>query len=286
MLYELKRFVFSQVPLASTIVRKVLKKNRYHIDAQHGIRVFSSWQKIFQNAAIDLKSKTVLELGTGDSNGLGYCFLAAGCEKFIFTDKYKRRADSNIQLTRDLADMKTIAEHFGVTFEYEVKNNELHITHPKTEFLYQDAVSLDKVASNSVDMVISNTVLEYVPPRLIDKSAEEMYRVLKPGGIMCHQIDFRDVSDFNNHFQMLRYGNFVWDHILTKEGKGYINRWRYGDYKKLWERHNFQIIAQDTSMFKLSAQPKPLVHRDFSTRFEGEDFSILSCLFVVKKNLS
>lgn len=65
-----------------------------------------------------------------------------------------------------------------------------------------DIVTLETVPSNSVDIVYSIAVLAYVADVL--RAIEASWRVLKPGGIMCHQIPFYftskpDLADIISH---------------------------------------------------------------------------------------
>lgn len=52
--------------------------------------------------------------------------------------------------------------------------------------------TLTGLESNSVDVVTSSLVLEHVPQASISRIYREMYRILRPGGIMSHSIDMSD----------------------------------------------------------------------------------------------
>jgi SAM-dependent methyltransferase len=55
---------------------------------------------------------------------------------------------------------------------------------------------LASIRANSFDFVLSNAVLEHVSD--IERSAAELARVTSPGGIHCHQVDFRDHRAFDH----------------------------------------------------------------------------------------
>ena len=75
-----------------------------------------------------------------------------------------------------------------------------------------------------MDVVLSNSVLEHVQdlPALF----AELARILAPGGVMLHRVDYRD-HFFKYPFHFLLYPRWVWNWFLNP---GDLPRWRYDDH--------------------------------------------------------
>ena len=71
--------------------------------------------------------------------------------------------------------------------------------------LPEPAEALAGIADQSVDLVLSNAVLEHV--RDLTKVAREMARITRPGGVQAHQVDCRHHRDFSRPL----------DHLLIPE---------------------------------------------------------------------
>jgi SAM-dependent methyltransferase len=71
-----------------------------------------------------------------------------------------------------------------------------------------DGISLGRVTPNSVDMICSHAVLEYVSD--VEKMYALFHRWLKPGGLVSHQIDFSChtlARQWNGHWA---HPQFIW----------------------------------------------------------------------------
>lgn len=100
-----------------------------------------------------------------------------------------------------------------------------------------DVTKLETVPSNSVDILYSIAVLAYEPDVL--KALEECWRVLKPGGIMCHQSalalmanpDFNEILRFTkgaHTFNMKQnYLDDFWLATKDREAEKYFRGFPY-----------------------------------------------------------
>lgn len=84
--------------------------------------------------------------------------------------------------------------------------------------------TLKEVAAGSVHIVLSHSVLEHV--RDPSSTLAELDRVLAPGGIMLHAVDYRD-HFFKYPFHFLLFSRRVWERWLDP---GDLPRWRLGDH--------------------------------------------------------
>ncbi len=98
-----------------------------------------------------------------------------------------------------------------------------------------DARRLD-MGNETVSVITSNNTFEHVYPPILEKILAEMWRVLKPGGMMSH---FIDMSDHFAHmdpsitiYNYLQYGERAWaviDNSIQPQ-----NRWRLPQYRTLY----------------------------------------------------
>ncbi len=110
------------------------------------------------------------------------------------------------------------------------------------------------LTSESVDLLVSHSVLEHVREDHVAGLLDEAFRVLRPGGAMLHWIDLRD------HFRITGLGlgvNGDWLEALqftTPEYEAmfcnrpvYINRLRSTQWRSLMERAGFEVaVWQET----------------------------------------
>lgn len=139
----------------------------------------------------------------------------------------------------------------------------------------------------SVDVVFSNSVLEHVPPRVIEDCLREAYRILKPGGIVLHSVNCGDhYAYFDRTIHQLHYLKYSdrawkkWDNAFL-----YQNRLRAVDFVRMTERAGFTIEV-DTSR----AKPERLRQLDAMTidpslaaRYTREELAVTSIDFVGRK---
>lgn len=96
------------------------------------------------------------------------------------------------------------------------------------------------LAESSVDMIYSQAVLEHVDD--LPFTYQALYRWLKPGGFMSHQIDFKChgcADKWNGHWS---YSDFMWK--LTRGNRPYlINRKPHSTHIRLLTKYNFKIIC-------------------------------------------
>jgi SAM-dependent methyltransferase len=115
------------------------------------------------------------------------------------------------------------------------------------------------LADESLDLVTSNSVLEHVRNSLVPELLRDLFRTLRPGGVMVHAIDLRD------HMRILDYIHVRgdWLHSLqytTREYEAmfshqpvYINRLRSCQWRAAIESVGFEVVAWNPTSLPLSA---------------------------------
>lgn len=211
-----------------------------------------------QNSA--LMGVTSLELGTGWYPVVPICLYLAGAKQVTTID---------LSRLMHLEALQATVKHFQKWLENgKLKHLELFFLPERMAQISQlkvdqldmeslllalnldyrvgDARQLDD-ENDQFDLVHSNNVFEHVYPQVLKEILVEFKRVLKPAGLMSH---FIDMSDHFAHldqsitiYNFLRYSESAWKRIDNSVQPQ--NRWRLGDYEKLYRQLNFEIIVRE-----------------------------------------
>jgi SAM-dependent methyltransferase len=130
-----------------------------------------------------------------------------------------------------------------------------------------DATRVD-IGPNELDVVFSNSVLEHVPPLVIDELYAEGMRILRPGGVMFHSVNCGDhyayVDRNINQLNYLGYSDSEWQH--WNNAFLYQNRMRAHEFVERAAAAGFEIVldtgqARDERLQELAAMK---VHAQFA----------------------
>lgn len=141
-------------------------------------------------------------------------------------------------------------------------------------------------AQNSFDCIFSNSVLEHVPPQVIDAMYVEAMRILDADGVMFHSVNCGDhyayVDRRIHQLHYLRYSDAQWSR--WNNAFLYQNRMRAHEFVERAEAQGFGILlntakANETRLQQLTATP---VHAQFST-IPAERLCITSVDFIARK---
>jgi SAM-dependent methyltransferase len=143
--------------------------------------VFEDYVRYGQLEA-DLEGRRILELGPGDNYGVALRFLARGAERVVCVDRFASR--------RDDAQQSRI---------YEALHQRLGEA-DRRRLQTIEGVAVEEVGERldpaSFDVIVSRAVLEHLYD--LDAAFAAMDRVLAPGGLMLHKVDFRDHGMFTD----------------------------------------------------------------------------------------
>ena len=197
---------------------------------------------------------TVVELGPGDSIGIGLMALLTGAERYYALDAVRHASnkanlwvfDELIELLMSQAPIPYLGEFTEILPELaDYRFPRTILSEPRLaralaserlkrlrNFLAGDLTvgpicylapmgRTNEIPGNSVDLIISQAVMEHVDR--LEELYAECFRCLKPGGFMSHQIDLRchdTAAEWNGHW---KYSELIWR--LMRGGRPwFINR--------------------------------------------------------------
>lgn len=163
-------------------------------DAEYGRTYGSNLLNRIREQGIDIRGKDVLELGPGTAFG-AMAYYAAHGARVAVADRWLApwQADYHASYYAALADL----------IEKEDKGLDTGPVRRLVEAggyeggvircLKEPAEALTSCGEESIDVVLSNAVMEHVDD--LDAVFAELFRITRRGGIGIHQIDFRHHSD-------------------------------------------------------------------------------------------
>jgi len=235
---------------------------------------YSVWLRhlilLFENGMV-AHPKVIAELGPGDSLGIGFAALLTGAQEYYAFDVVKHTdLKNNIRILAEIAELiknKTpipdeneFPELKPKLNSYSFPSNIIHNSSKIEEKVkaIRDILSNSKdqhneiklkyivpwygveIIEESVDLIYSQAVMEHIID--IDDAYQTMYKWLKKGGFISHQIDFRAHEThkiWNGHW---KYSDRLWKIIM--HGRSYpINRYPYSAHINSLKKVGFTIIS-------------------------------------------
>jgi hypothetical protein len=283
-----------------------------------GAYCYSVWLRhlslIAKHLGRPIHPATVVELGPGDSIGLGIAALLGGAETYIGVDILMHTSTQNnlrvfdeiVALYRQRADVpdddafprmyprlssyrfpEYLFDGDGPRLtETRLAHIRSAVSQPSASFgpvRYIVPWNADSVAPNSVDLIVSQGVLQDMDHTTrrddLSVSIRAMTRWLKRGGVMSHQIDLScpGGAQWNHHWA---YGDLAWS-IVRGNRPYYKNRVSLSEYIKLFEAAGNRCVGVERLV------RDGLSRKATAARFQGlpdEDFSTAAALLVLAKD--
>lgn len=139
----------------------------------------------------------------------------------------------------------------------------------------QRLTALTSVPDASLDLILSNSVLEHVGE--MDALARDLRRILAPGGAMLHLVDYRD------HFFRFPYHHLLWSEETWQRwlNPGDLPRWRIRDHLDAFERTGLRVeVVRASPLADEFAKVRNRIHPHFARYSEPNLAAAFGILFV------
>lgn len=264
--------VFGMVPSLRPWVERHLFNpydfNEAHIE--YSRRKFDEFRTALP-ADVSLAGKTVLELGPGGSVGFGLLALQAGAARYLAIDN----GEHTFVRPRQIRGYRKLVGNDTVLRCFEKRAGRIVYKEEAIQFKNITQASGYPLPDASVDVIYSCAVLEHVHD--LERAFSEMARVLKPGGIMYHEVDLRDHIFSQDSLWFLSIPERVFRALFRHTG-GYVNRERVSRYREFCGRHGIGIVSL-IPVIQFQDQATPVLE----ARYSEEDIQILSFVLVARK---
>lgn len=299
----IKNSIFWILPFHSQIRRIKRKFFPYRVDPRYNdwtIRQGLLQVEMLRRNGVRIKDSITLELGTGWAPFIPIIFFLAGSRKVFLIDK--QRLLNRQTLLSALEQLKRnshlLSKELGIPDDTLIEQLTvpgdwgLERIFDRFNFTYSapsDARSME-LPDESVDIILSRAVFEYIPPPIIEEILTEFRRVLKNDGRMCHIIDNSDhwagydrsISKVN----FLKFEDNVW-RFTSINPLDYLNRLRHYEYVEMLDRSGFKIENDDSKPDEEAISA--LRSMKVCKRYRGvpvEELAIMTSHFVASKKLS
>ncbi|WP_298516056.1 methyltransferase domain-containing protein [uncultured Kordia sp.] len=277
--HKTKSFIFKSLDILPNSLgygiyhqlQKFLNRNSVNFKIKTNGRSFKEALQILEKEGIDLKGKTILELGSGWAPIIPYSFThfanAAQVVTYDINEHYDSKTINKLNTYYKTNYQIEIAAENG---KYALPNNVTY--YPKTN------LADEKTHFNEhIDLVFSRFVLEHIPPEDLLKIHQSFAKKLPKSAYILHMIspsDHRAYDDKSlSYYDFLKYSPEEWKQKHTKFD--YHNRLRLPNYLEIFEKAGYEVVSLgydtcDTNSEKYRKFKELTLHKDFQEYTEEE----------------
>ena len=201
--------------------------------------MFEEVRQWLDKEGVSLEGAHVLELGPGDTMGVGLLAMAHGAASVTGLDKFAPVVDPGFDRAvlgalRDLLDTDIQRARFDAAWDGDqLAACVRHITNCPLEKARR------RLPQGHFDVVWSRSVLEYLKD--VPGAFTVMGGLLKPGGMMVHKVDVRDDGLFSAHghhpLHFLTLPAGFWPLMTSHTYRP--NRWQLTDFRRLLQKQGW-----------------------------------------------
>jgi len=217
-----------------------------------------------------------LELGPGDSVLSGFVARAFGAKKAWLVDAGPF-AETGIEGCRELLDL--LAARGRPLPGISATTLPAAMAQAGVVYLTDGARSMAAIPDASVDFAWSQVVLEHIHREDFPALMRELRRVVTPGSIGVHSIDFRD--HLGGGLNNLRFADDLWETDGFRNSGFYTNRIRPREMIGLMEAAGFAVDVIDQQRWPALPLPREKMAPQFR-EFTDEDFMVCEMRIVMR----
>ncbi|RRS04344.1 class I SAM-dependent methyltransferase [Aquabacterium soli] len=229
-------------------------------DGSYAISVFNA--HVRAAGLVQLQGARILEMGPGD--GVATALIAASHRASAVL------VDVGDFVAHDLAPYKKLNRQLSSHVDLEGCTDlaDLMSRCHGSQYLTHGLASLKTIPTASIDFLFSNAVLEHVDKDEFADHVVELKRILKPGALMSHEIDFRDhLGGGKNN---MRFSSATWNSRLFRSAGFYTNRIACSDMVGMFLREGMRIVQQEASPHVVAPPPRRALAPEFRAISEAD----------------
>ena len=222
------------------------------------------------NKVSKIDNPVIMEIGPGDSLFSMVYSRIYTKEKFYFLDVNdfaSRNLNLYFKLQKNLEKEKPNLKILKKPF----KDFDDLLCFYNAEYLTSGIESLKKIEDNSVDYIFSHSVIEHVRKYELDSLIDQMYRVLRPKGVISHNINYKDHLDesLNN----LRFSENLWESNFFARSGFYTNRLPAVEIHSLFKKKGFKLTYENFGKWEKLPINRNKINKIFN-KFTDEELAI------------
>lgn len=199
----------------------------------------------------DLQDKVLVEVGPGDSIATAIIASAYGA-RAILVD-VGNFAKPELAFYRRLAEQLK-AENLSPPDLSQCESVDEVILACRARYLTNGTQSLASIASESVDIMFSQAVLEHVRKGEFRTFFEQCRRILKPTGGASHVVDLKD--HMGGSLNNLRFSEKLWESDFFSSSGFYTNRIQFEEMVSLIQQAGFDVDVNHVKRWETLPLPR------------------------------
>jgi SAM-dependent methyltransferase len=207
-----------------------------------------------------LEGKIILEIGTGWELLLPMLFSLCRAQRVYLTDQTAlldrftlAGGLESFRSNRDkiLGRLNLRADEFDGKFANGIESEEEFLRNNGFIYLAPCDCRRLPLEDSSLDVITSRSVFEHIPRGVIADILRESYRLLKPGGLVCHFVDNSDHWEHGDKsisgVNFLRFSDRTF-RFTYLNSLNYQNRLRHSEYVQMLRDRGFEILRAERIM--------------------------------------
>ena len=258
---------------------------KFNIFKHGNMEDFEYSRKIFEGHFYDMQNiknienPVIMEIGPGDS-----LFSMVYSRKFTKGEIYLLDVDDfaskDLNLYFELQKKLEKENYFSLVKSEKFKSFDQILNFYNAQYIISGFDGLKEIKDNSIDYIFSHSVIEHVRKYQIDNLIKEMFRILKPDGVISHNINYKD--HLGESLNNLRFSEKVWESNFFAKSGFYTNRIPAVKMHSLFKENGFCLRNELFGKWEKLPLERKKINKIFKD-FTDQELSIPTSSFIATK---
>ncbi len=226
-----------------------------------------------------IDNPVIMEIGPGDSLFSMVYSRKYSEEKFYFLD-VNDFASKDLNLYFKLQKKLEKENYFFKKKKRKLESFEALLKNYNTKYLISGIESLKTIEDLSIDYIFSHSVMEHIRKNELNTLIEEMYRILKPNGVISHNINYKD--HLGESLNNLRFSEKIWESNLFAKSGFYTNRVPAVEMHEYFKKGGFNLVQEDFGRWDKLPISRNYLSKEFR-KFSNEELARPTSRFIAIK---